>query len=76
MLFRLTGEATRLFTGRELMSKKFSVRKPDAIYLGYDIAEANAAELSNIEIRDAILRVIGNRSADSYLTTLKELFNI
>ena len=75
-MFKLTGDAPRLFTGRQLMEKKFLVRKPDESYLGFDLASADPIEFDNIDIQNAIIRGIGNRTADSYFTTLKELFNL
>ena len=75
-MFKLTGDAPRLFTGKQLMEKKFLVRKPDESYLGFDLASADPIEFDNIDIQNAIIRAIGNRTADSYFTTLKELFNL
>ena len=75
-MFKLTGDAPRLFTGRQLMEKKFLVRKPYESYLGFDLASSDAVEFGNIDIQNAIIRGIGNRTADSYFTTLKELFNL
>ena len=75
-MFKLTGDAPRLFTGKQLMEKKFLVRKPDESYLGFDLASADPIEFDNIDIQNAIIRGIGNRTADSYFTTLKELFNL
>lgn len=75
-MFKLTGDAPRLFTGKQLMEKKFLVRKPDESYLGFDLASADPVEFDNIDIQNAIIRGIGNRTADSYFTTLKELFNL
>lgn len=75
-MFKLTGDAPRLFTGKQLMEKKFLVRKPEESYLGFDLASADPVEFDNIDIQNAIIRGIGNRTADSYFTTLKELFNL
>lgn len=75
-MFKLTGDAPRLFTGKQLMEKKFLVRKPDESYLGFDLASADPIEFDNLDIQNAIIRGIGNRTADSYFTTLKELFNL
>ena len=75
-MFKLTGAAPRLFTGKQLIEKKFLVRKPDESYLGFDLASADPIEFDNIDIQKAIIRGIGNRTADSYFTTLKELFNL
>ena len=75
-MFKLTGDAPRLFTGRQLMEKKFLVRKPYESYLGFDLASSDPVEFDNIDIQKAIIRGIGNRTADSYFTTLKELFNL
>ena len=75
-MFKLTGDAPRLFTGKQLMEKKFLVRKPDESYLGFDLASADPIAFDNIDIQKAIIRGIGNRTAESYFTTLKELFNL
>ena len=75
-MFKLTGDAPRLFTGKQLMEKKFLVRKPDESYLGFDLVSEDPIELDNIDIQNAIIRGIGNRKGDSYFTTLKELFNL
>ena len=75
-MFKLTGEAPRLFTGKQLIERHFNVRKPDETYLGYDLASADPVEFANIDIKKAFIRGIGNRTADSYFTTLKELFNL
>ena len=75
-MFKLTGDAPRLFTGRQLMEKKFLVRKPYESYLGFDLASSDPVEFDNIDIQKAIIRGIGNSTADSYFTTLKELFNL
>jgi hypothetical protein len=58
------------------MEKNFSVRKPDETYIGYDLASAEPAAIENIDIKNAIIKGIGNRTADSYFTTLKELFGL
>lgn len=75
-LFKLTGDAPRLFTGKQLMEKKFLVRKPDETYLGYDLASSDPTTIENIDVQNAIIKGIGNRIADSYFTTLKELFGL
>lgn len=75
-MFKLTGDAPRLFTGKQLMEKNFLVRKPEESYLGFDLASADPVEFYNIDIQKAIIRGIGNRTAESYFTTLKELFNL
>lgn len=75
-LFKLTGEAPRIFTGKNLMKMQFNVGQPEDSYLGFDLASADPVEFNNIDIKNAIIRGIGNRTADSYFTTLKELFNL
>lgn len=75
-LFKLTGDAPRLFTGKQLMEKNFSVRKPDETYIGYDLASSDPTTIENIDVQNAIIKGIGNRIADSYFTTLKELFGL
>ena len=47
------------------MEKNFSVRKPDETYIGYDLASAEPAAIDNIDIKNAIIKGIGNRTADS-----------
>lgn len=76
LLFKLTGEAPRIFTGEKLASMGFLVRKPNEHYLCFDLASSENISLENIDLRNAIFRGIGNRSADSYFTTLKQLLNI
>lgn len=76
LMFKLTGNAPRLFTGKQLADKGFSVRKPDESYLAYDLASTEQITFDDINVQTAILKGIGNRTADSYFTTLKELFNI
>ena len=73
-MFKLTGNAPRLFTGKQLADKGFSVRKPDESYLAYDLASTEQISFEDIDVQNAILKGIGNRTADSYFTTLKELF--
>ena len=41
-----------------------------------EASSADLVEFDNIDIQNAIIRGIGNRTADSYFTTLKELFNL
>lgn len=76
LMFKLTGNAPRLFTGKQLADKGFSVRKPDESYLAYDLASTEQISFEDIDVQNAILKGIGNRTADSYFTTLKELFNV
>ncbi len=76
LLFKLTGEAPRIFTGEKLASMGFNVRKPKEHYLCFDLASSENISLENIDLRNAIIRGFGNRSADSYFTTLKQLLNI
>ena len=75
-MFKLTGNAPRLFTGKQLADKGFSVRKPDESYLAYDLASTEQISFEDIDVQNAILKGIGNRTADSYFTTLKELFGL
>ena len=75
-MFKLTGDAPRLFTSEQLKERKFLVRNPKEYYLGFDLASSDPVEFDNIDIKKAIIRGIGNRTADSYFTTLKELFNL
>lgn len=76
LMFKLTGNAPRLFTGKQLTDKGFIVRKPDESYLAYDLASTEQISFEDIDVQTAILKGIGNRTADSYFTTLKELFGI
>lgn len=76
LMFKLTGNAPRLFTGKQLADKGFSVRKPDESYLAYDLASTEQISFEDIDVQNAILKGIGNRTADSYFTTLKELFGL
>lgn len=75
-MFKLTGDAPRIFTGKQLLEKKFEVRKPEETYIGYDLASAEPILIENVDVKNAIIKGIGNRTADSYFTTLKELFNL
>lgn len=76
LMFKLVGTAPRLFTGKQLADKGFSVRKPDESYLAYDLASTEQISFEDIDVQNAILKGIGNRTADSYFTTLKELFGL
>lgn len=76
LMFKLSGKAPRLFTGKQLADKGFSAHKPDETYLAYDLASIDEVKFEDIDIQNAILRGIGNRKADSYFTTLKELFGL
>ena len=76
LMFKLVGTAPRLFTGKQLADKGFSVRKPDESYLAYDLASTEQITFDDINVQNAILKGIGNRTADSYFTTLKELFGL
>ena len=76
LMFKLVGTAPRLFTGKQLADKGFSVRKPDESYLAYDLASTEQISFEDIDVQNAILKGIGNRTADSYFTTLKELFTL
>ena len=62
--------------GKQLADKGFSAHKPDETYLAYDLASIDEVKFEDIDIQNAILRGIGNRKADSYFTTLKELFGL
>lgn len=74
LMFKLVGTAPRLFTGKQLADKGFSVRKADESYLAYDLASTEQISFEDIDVQTAILKGIGNRTADSYFTTLKTLF--
>lgn len=76
MMFKLKGIAPRLFTGKQLSDKGFSVGKPEESYLAYDLASFEPISFENIDMQNAIFNGIGNRSADSYFTTLKQLFGL
>ena len=76
LMFKLTGSAPRLFTGKQLADKGFSVRKHDETYLTYDLASTEQISFEDIDVQNAILKGIGNHTADSYFTTLKELFGL
>lgn len=76
LLFKLSGFAPRVFTGEKLARMGFHVRKPQEHYLGFDLESTEQISLENIDLRNAIVRGIGNRTADSYFTTLKQLFNM
>ena len=76
LMYKLTGKAPRLFTAQHLTAKGFSVRQSDESYLAYDLASTEPLSFEDINVQNAILQGIGNRTADSYFTTLKKLFNI
>jgi len=76
LMFKLTGSAPRIFTGKQLADKGFSAGKSDETYLAYDLASTEPITFEDIDVRNAILKGIGNRTADSYFTTLKELFGL
>jgi len=65
-----------LFTDKLLADKGFSGRKPEESYLAYDLASIEQISFEDIDVQAAILKGIGNRTADSYFTTLKELFGL
>ena len=75
-LFELKGDGPRVFTGAQLKAKGYPVKHPNEVYLGYELKYSLPVELENIDVRNAILKGMGNRIADSYFTTLKELFNL
>lgn len=75
LMFKLSG-APRFFSGAQLQKKGFAIKDADEIYLGYDLASAEPISFDNIDIRNAIIKGIGNRTADSYFTTLRELFSL
>ena len=75
-MFKLKGIAPRLFTGKQLSDKGFSVGKPEESYLAYDLASFEPISFENIEMQNAIINGFGNRTADSYFTTLKQLFGL
>lgn len=75
-MFKLKEEGPRVFTGEQLMNMGFNVGKKGEVYLGFAIANPEPIAFTNIDIRKAILRGVGNRTADSYFATLKELFGI
>ena len=54
----------------------FIVQNPQEHYLCFDLASNENISLENIDLRKAIIRGIGSRTADSYFTTLKQLLNI
>lgn len=74
-LFKLTGDASRLFTDKQLVEKKFSVRKSDETYIGYDPSSPDPTPIENMDIQNAIVRGIDNKIADNYFTTLKRAFS-
>lgn len=76
LMFKLKEEGPRVFTGEQLMNMGFNVGKKNEVYLGFAIANPEPIAFTNIDIQKAILRGVGNRTADSYFTTLKELFGI
>lgn len=76
LLFKLSGTAPRIFTGEKLASMGFIVQNPQEHYLCFDLASNENISLENIDLRKAIIRGIGSRTADSYFTTLKQLLNI
>lgn len=75
LMFKLSG-APRFFSGAQLQKKGFAIKDADEIYLGYDLASTEPISFDNIDIRNAIIKGIGNRTADSYFTTLRELFSL
>lgn len=75
-LFRLKGERPRMFTGEQLAQKGFANNKPEEQYLGFKLDDQTPIQIEDIKLSDAIISGIGNRTADSYFTTLKELFGV
>lgn len=76
MLLPLKGSAPHLYTGAQLSKKGFDARKPEEQYLGFELANDQPLHFKDVELTKAIIRGIANRTADSYFTTLKELFGI
>ena len=75
-MFKLTGNAPRIFTAKQLANKGFKMRNLDEDYLVYQLASNESISFEDIEMHAAFFKGIGNRTADSYFTTLKELFNL
>lgn len=75
-LLRLKGTAPRLFTGNQLARKGFTNNHPEEEYLGFELAESKPLPITDEKLSEAIIHGIGNRKADSYFTTLKELFGV
>lgn len=75
-LFNLTGQAPLIFTGEQLKIKGFTIRNPHESYLAYELKDGRPVVFNDIDVQQAIIRGFGNRTADSYFTTLKELFGI
>ena len=74
--FKLKGVAPKLYTGSQLTKKGFDNKSPKESYLGFELADDKPLQFTDVELSDAITRGIGNRTADSYFTTLKELFDV
>ena len=65
-----------MFTGEQLAQKGFANNKPEEQNLGFKLDNQTPIQIEDIKLSDAIISGIGNRKADSYFTTLKELFGI
>ena len=59
---------------QHLSKKGFDARKPKEQYLGFELANDQPLHFKDVELTKAIIKGIANRTADSYFTTLKELF--
>lgn len=75
-MFKLKGVAPKLYTGSQLTKKGFDNKSPEESYLGFELADDKPLQFTDVELSNAITRGIANRSADSYFTTLKELFGL
>ena len=73
-MFKLIGEGPRVFNGAQLSKLGFSNKKPNEIYLAYRLESTDPVTFSNYDLSEVVLRGIAQKQAESYVTTLGELF--
>jgi len=74
LMLSLTGEGPRIFSGKDLNRRGFSVGHPDEFYLVFKLANTNPITFEAFSVDDAKTDGKGYRSAYSYFTTLIKLF--
>lgn len=57
-LLRLKGTASRLFTGNQLVRKRFTNNHPEEEYLGFELAESKPLPITDEKLSEAIYMVL------------------
>ena len=76
LMLKLSGEGPRIFTSEHLSQKGISVGKPNETYLVFELSSTEEVSFEDIDVKNAILQGKSYRRADSYFTTLKQLFGL